>query len=600
MITRIFNRSILAKFMVTFSILLLIVTILNYYSAYTTQKSDSLKLAEDHIQTLSQMLAFAVGAGLSENNFDMVAEAFNHAKKEKEIIYIDIVDETDQSITSYNPSNIKFNHTNLSKISVISEDEAYISIQVPIEYDKKNLGKIIMSYSLKEINAELSKKANLLIMTSIMIFVSGLIIIYIICHLLTKKIKILKDSAIKVGAGDLSVDIKVNSSDEVGQLAEALRNMIQSIRIASESQVNEKLNAEQARSEAEVQKNNYGKERDYLSSKIDELLIEMRKFADGDLTVRLTSEHKDDVIGKLFLGFNEVATNIQQIIVNVFKSVTVTASAASQISVSSEEMAHGAITQTNQTAEVANSIEEITKRIIDSSKNSNIASKAAEKAGQIAQEGGEVVSETINGMNRIAEVVRKSAETVHLLGNSSNQIGEIIQVINDIADQTNLLALNAAIEAARAGEQGRGFAVVADEVRKLAERTSKATKEIEGMINIIQKDTSEAIASMNEGTKEVEKGKKLADKSGQSLKEIIIGAQQVVNVINKVAEAGEEQSIASQQISKNIDAISNITNETSGGIQQIAKAAQELSRLTDNMQDLISRFKIDNISEVTA
>jgi methyl-accepting chemotaxis protein len=195
-------------------------------------------------------------------------------------------------------------------------------------------------------------------------------------------------------------------------------------------------------------------------------------------------------------------------------------------------------------------------------------------------------------MNRIAEVVQKSALTVQALGKSSDQIGEIVQVIDDIADQTNLLALNAAIEAARAGEQGRGFAVVADEVRKLAERTTKATKEIAGMIRQIQKDTSGAVESMSKGTEEVEKGKALADKAGESLKEIIKGAEKAVDVITQVAAASEEQSSTSEQISKSIEMINNVTRESTEGIQQIARASEDLSRLTTNLQELISHFNV--------
>ncbi|MHB9041660.1 MAG: methyl-accepting chemotaxis protein, partial [Melioribacteraceae bacterium] len=196
-----------------------------------------------------------------------------------------------------------------------------------------------------------------------------------------------------------------------------------------------------------------------------------------------------------------------------------------------------------------------------------------------------------------SEVVKQSAETVQTLGKSSDQIGEIVQVIDDIADQTNLLALNAAIEAARAGEQGRGFAVVADEVRKLAERTTKATKEIATMIKQIQKDTEGAVQSMSRGTEEVEKGKVLADKAGQSLKQIISGAQDVVDMSTQVAAASEEQSSAAEQISKNIEAISNVTQESAAGVQQIARAAEDLNRLTVNLQELVLRFKIDGGSK---
>jgi hypothetical protein len=196
-------------------------------------------------------------------------------------------------------------------------------------------------------------------------------------------------------------------------------------------------------------------------------------------------------------------------------------------------------------------------------------------------------------MIRIADVVEQSAQTVETLGRSSDQIGEIVQVIDDIADQTNLLALNAAIEAARAGEQGRGFAVVADEVRKLAERTTQATKEIAAMIRQIQKDTSGAVESMMHGKKEVESGKELARKAGESLKEIITGATNVVDTVTLVATGSERQSAASAEIARNIDAISTVTQETATGTEQIAKAAEDLSRLTVHLQELTGQFKID-------
>jgi methyl-accepting chemotaxis protein len=152
--------------------------------------------------------------------------------------------------------------------------------------------------------------------------------------------------------------------------------------------------------------------------------------------------------------------------------------------------------------------------------------------------------------------------------------------------------LNAAIEAARAGEQGRGFAVVADEVRKLAERTAKATKEIAGMITKIQKDTAGAVESMAHGTHEVEQGKLLAEKAGNSLREIITGAGQVVDIVAQVAAASRQQTSASEQISKNIEMISNVTHESAAGVQQIAKAAEDLNRLTEQLQTLTSHFTI--------
>ena len=336
----------------------------------------------------------------------------------------------------------------------------------------------------------------------------------------------------------------------------------------------------------------------YLERASHALLKEMEKFAEGDLTVSVKKE-KDDEIGKLFDGFNKAVGNISRLIGELTEAVQATASAANQISASSEEMAAGAQEQSAQASEVATAVEEMATTIIETTKNANVAAESAKAAGEIANEGGKAVTQTVEGMNRIADVVESAAATVQQLGKNSDQIGEIVQVINDIADQTNLLALNAAIEAARAGEQGRGFAVVADEVRKLAERTTKATKEIATMIKTIQKDTYDAVESIQKGKNEVDAGKHLANKAGASMKEIVSAAGKVLDVANSVASASEEQSSAAEQISKSIESINNVTHESATGIQQIARASEDLNRLTENLQALIERFRISETGIVS-
>jgi methyl-accepting chemotaxis protein len=429
--------------------------------------------------------------------------------------------------------------------------------------------------------------------------------------------------------GDLNIHINtgtkpldVNSKDELGVLAgninyiiaktqatvtsvdkavDAIKGTILESNIivaaAAEGDLKTRGNSDKFKGSYKELVDGLNKTLDYFIKPLQESGDALTKLSQGDLTIRMIGEYKGYYLS-VKNNINNLSEWLEKVIIEVAETVQATATAANQVSSSSEEMAAGAQQQGSQTSEVAGAVEEMTKTILETTKNSSIAAETAKGAGTSAKEGGKVVEETIEGMNRIAEVVKKSAETVQALGKSSDQIGEIIQVIDDIADQTNLLALNAAIEAARAGEQGRGFAVVADEVRKLAERTTKATKEIAGMIKQIQKDTKGAVDSMSIGTEEVEKGKALADKAGESLKEIICGAEMVVDVVNQVAAASEEQSSTSEEISKSIEMINNVTQESTLGISQIAKASEDLNRLTVNLLELISKFKVKNTDKV--
>jgi PAS domain S-box-containing protein len=335
------------------------------------------------------------------------------------------------------------------------------------------------------------------------------------------------------------------------------------------------------------------KQKAYLREQIAPIADTIEAVSSGDLTRSAVVDAGSDLF-ELAGQVNTMVTSVRTLLEKVNDAVSATASASTEISSSAEQMAAGAQEQTQQASEVAGAVEEMTRTITDTTKNASLAAEISRQSGVNAREGGTVVMQTIEGMNRIAEVVKESAMTVQALGKSSDQIGEIIQVIDDIADQTNLLALNAAIEAARAGEQGRGFAVVADEVRKLAERTTKATKEIAKMIKQIQHNTSGAVESMELGTQEVEQGRLLATRSGESLKEIIVGAEKVVDVIAQVAAASQQQSSASIEITKNIEAISNVTSESAAGTQQIARAAEDLNRLTLSLQELLSQFTLSS------
>jgi methyl-accepting chemotaxis protein len=315
------------------------------------------------------------------------------------------------------------------------------------------------------------------------------------------------------------------------------------------------------------------------------------RMENADIRTQFGSDLKNE-IGDLQRAFDRFVASIREALVQVSTASVAVAGASAEISSSTEEMAAGAQAQTGQASEVASAVDEMTKTIFENSRNASSTVETAKQARTAAETGGKVVEETISGMKSIAEVVRQSAATVEELGRSSNQIGEIVAVINDIADQTNLLALNAAIEAARAGDQGRGFAVVADEVRKLAERTTKATKEIAVMISSIQRDTSAAVQTMTEGTARVDAGILLADRAGDSLREIVDVSQKVTDMVLQIASASEQQSSAAEEITRNVEAITRVTGETASGTQLIARSAEDLQRLTTDLQTLVKRFDL--------
>jgi len=383
--------------------------------------------------------------------------------------------------------------------------------------------------------------------------------------------------------------------DNLNQTIESIQKLTEDANMLANSAIegNLSVRADLSRHTGEYKKiiGGFNNTLDSVLEPINEGVEVLAKMAKGNLAVRIDSAYKGDH-QLIKNSINAVAESLTKALNEVSEAVEATASASNQISSSTEEMAAGAQEQTQQTSEVASGVEEMTRTILENTKNASFAADAAKDAGEKAQQGGKVVTETIEGMIRIAEVVKKSASTVQELGKSSDQIGEIVQVIDDIADQTNLLALNAAIEAARAGEQGRGFAVVADEVRKLAERTTKATKEIAAMIRQIQKDTSNAVTSMEEGTHEVERGKSLANQAGSSLEEIVKGSENLVNIVTQVAAASEQQSTTAEVISKSIEAISSVSIQSASGTQQIARAAEDLNRLTLNLESLIARFDL--------
>jgi methyl-accepting chemotaxis protein len=329
-----------------------------------------------------------------------------------------------------------------------------------------------------------------------------------------------------------------------------------------------------------------------ITKPVSSVVAAMHRILAGDLSGDDIVITTDDELGDMGRSANGMQQSLREMIGDVGESAERIAAAGEELSATATEHAHGAASQKDQTHQVAAAMHEMSSTVTQVAENSIKASEASRKAADTARHGGEIVEDALAKMRAIADSVGQTAKKVQELGKSSNQIGEIIGVIDDIADQTNLLALNAAIEAARAGEQGRGFAVVADEVRKLAERTSKATKEITAMIQNIQAETLSAVEAMQTGTQQVQLGVESTTRAGTSLHEIIKTSEQVGEMILLIATAATEQSSATDEINSSIEQIAKITEESAAGTREAARAVGDLSSLATHLHTLVSKFKV--------
>jgi twitching motility protein PilJ len=380
--------------------------------------------------------------------------------------------------------------------------------------------------------------------------------------------KNITDFAERFSQGDYRARAAVETADDFGVLAENLNRAAD--------------NASRAIFNQEAQES--------LQKSVTDFLTIVSQVARGDLTLR--GHVTNDALGNVVDSVNYMLDNFVKVLERVRKAAIDVQSSANEILIASEEMSSGAAQQDQEITNTSSAVEELTVSMKQVSNNAEASAEAARRALDAAEQGNRSVRDTLEGMQRIRSSVQATAKRIKALGDRSLEISEIVNVINDITEQTNLLALNAAIEAARAGEAGRGFAVVADEVRKLAEHSRSATKDIAALIKAIQAETNDAVVVMEEGTKEVEIGAKLADQAGRALDAISSVVRQSAELVQEISLASKQQVRGTEGVANAMQIISNITRQTSQGARQTSRTVEQLVHMSEQLNEALSQFRV--------
>jgi len=392
---------------------------------------------------------------------------------------------------------------------------------------------------------------------------------------LARPLTLLVEAAQRVGEGDLSETIAVTSRDEIGELAQTFNHTIVRLR-------------DQVRTESE--RDDERKRREELQENIIRFLDVAMEVSQGDLTKR--GEVTSDVLGNVVDAINLMVAEIGAIIADVRVAALQVSAGAGQMTDSSGRMTEGAQAQAREASRVAVSVEALTRSVRQVADSARASAQAAREALEAAQKGDVAVRDSLQGMQRIRGEVQSISKKIKSLGDRSLEISEIVNTIEDIASQTNLVALNAAIEAAGAGEAGLRFAVVADEVRKLAERSAKATKDIAVLIKNVQADTQDAVVVMEQGTLEVESGYRMTVQAGESLKAIADVSQRSAELAQDISEATQQQVLSAENVTQAMQSIQTVASQTELGVLDARRTVAELSRLAEELTASLARFKL--------
>ncbi|WP_069803539.1 methyl-accepting chemotaxis protein [Thermogemmatispora onikobensis] len=425
---------------------------------------------------------------------------------------------------------------------------------------------------------------SVLIVVVIICAIVALLAVVITNYLVNSRIKdrflALADVCHDFAGGDRRVRAQVDGDDEFARL------------VASVNTVLDQQGA-QANSAAGL---GSGSDAAALQAQIEKLLQEVSAVGDGDL--RVQAEVTPDTLGVLADSFNYMIEELAKVVGRVQSTAMQVTNATRRILDRAAELAQASEMQVQQISQTTEAVEALAIFIQNVARNAQLSHEAAQEALRNAQSGQDAVRQTIEGMMLIRENVQETAKKIKRLGERSNEIGEIVRIIEDIADQTNLLALNAAIQSAMAGEHGRGFAVVADEIRLLAERSTESTKRIATLVKSIQGDTYEAVVAMEDSTQEVVKGSQLADEAGRALNSIYSAVERQAQMIESIARAANEQTSVSEAVAVAMSQISEITRQTNAGTQEAAASVSYLAELADQLRASVSTFRLpDHVLE---
>ncbi len=439
--------------------------------------------------------------------------------------------------------------------------------------------------------------AMIVIACTILIVIGG-IVAYMMRTAIARPILQLRSAAEAVGDGDLSVAVPIHSNDEIGELSKRFNAMTAQLRTSAEEDQSKQEAILRSQAEAEQLAAIVRDEKAYLERSIDILLDAMQRFAHGDLTVSVSAERTDDSIARLFAGLNSTVHDMRGLVGQLVTTIEDLTVAVQAIYSSTEQLAATAEETASQTTQLSAMIDDSRSALHKNAEYADRTASAAQGSEQSAQAGTSIMDETLGKIQRIGEAVDQTNEVVQKMGSAGKQIGEIIQVVDEIADQTNLLALNAAIEAARAGEAGRGFAVVADEVRKLAERTSMATKQVTNVVKNIQALTSQAIQSIKVVETQADDGVVLAEKAHEALQTIVQSSAGVQTMVHTMSSSTVEQAQSAEQVATGIESIAQASQQNASAAHALTDTGASLRTTTSKLRALLGKFHLNGAEHI--